>query len=633
MSYPTAPIGALFAVKSGATPASGEGEYWDGDIPWVTPADLGALDGRYITSGSRNITVEGYENCGTQIVPRGSLILSIRAPIGHLAIAARAICFNQGCRGLVPSEAIRTDFAYWALAAARPRLEAAGQGTTFLELGRGRLRSVRVPFPDLDAQKTIVAFLDREIDRIDRLIDRKERQARVLAEREETTFLGIVTGADQSGPKTASGVEWIGDSPSHWQAPKFTHIARQETGHTPSRKEEAYWIPEECVIPWLSLADVWQMRNGGQIYVSETAEKISQVGMDNSAARLLPAETVILSRTASVGFPAILAVPMATTQDYAGWICGNRVRPKFLYYVLRSMKPVFRRLMMGSTHQTIYMPDIRSFRTPLPPIPEQDEIIARLDRITGGFRSAAAKITQSVEKLREYRSSLITAAVTGQIDVRKQAITVATKPDRTCFRVIVGAEIVHRHQGTPKFGRVKLQKVLYLAEAHAEISELQGNYLREAAGPLDRALIAETERGMTASGFFQASTSDGETGNGVTYAPLAKAGQHRSELATLLGPRAESLKRLIDVFRDLDTRAVEAIATLYAVWNDALTDREPVDDAAIVKGVLTDWHPEKGEKFKNADLHTWLAWMRRHGLVPRGEGPRTSHTITRDMFA
>ena len=139
--------------------------------------------------------------------------------------------------------------------------------------------------------------------------------------------------------------------------------------------------------------------------------------MQNSAARLLPANTVILSRTASVGFPAILSIPMATTQDFVGWICSNRVRPKYLYYVLRAMKAEFRRLMMGSTHQTIYMPDIRSFRTPLPPILEQNQIVSELDENTSRFQSAAAKIKLSIDRLREFRSALITAAVTGQIDV------------------------------------------------------------------------------------------------------------------------------------------------------------------------------------------------------------------------
>lgn len=102
MSFPAVPIGAIFAVKNGSTPASGEGGYWDGDIPWVTPADLGGLTHRFISSGARSITIDGYESCGTQMVPAGSIILSIRAPIGHMAISQQAMCFNQGCRGLAP---------------------------------------------------------------------------------------------------------------------------------------------------------------------------------------------------------------------------------------------------------------------------------------------------------------------------------------------------------------------------------------------------------------------------------------------------------------------------------------------------------------------------------------------------
>lgn len=194
-------------------------------------------------------------------------------------------------------------------------------------------------------------------------------------------------------------------------------VARQETGHTPSRKDPSYWVPEDCVIPWISLADVWQLRSGEKVYLDDTSEKISAFGMANSSARLLPKDTVVLSRTASVGFVAIMGCPMATTQDFAAWICGPTIKSKFLYYVLRAMKPEFRRLMMGSTHQTIYMPDIRSFRTPVPPLDEQDRIIRALDASIGTYRQVHGKVVASVEKLREYRVALITAAVTGQIDV------------------------------------------------------------------------------------------------------------------------------------------------------------------------------------------------------------------------
>jgi hypothetical protein len=75
---------------------------------------------------------------------------------------------------------------------------------------------------------------------------------------------------------------------------------------------------------------------------------------------------------------------------------------------------------------------------------------------------------------------------------------------------------------------------------------------------------------------------------------------------------------------DFDKRSVEAIATLYAVWNDAMMDGQTPDDAAIINGVLTEWHSEKGEKFKEADLRHWLDWMKRNKLIPRGVGPKTT---------
>ncbi len=179
---------------------------------------------------------------------------------------------------------------------------------------------------------------------------------------------------------------------------------------------------------------------------------------------------------------------------------------------------------------------------------------------------------------------------------------------------------------------MKLQKELYLAEAHLGISELQGNYFRQAAGPLDRAMVDETERMVEAAGFYRANQADG-VGTTVTYAPLANAGQHKTELKSLLGPHIEALSGLIDLIRDLGTEAVEAVTTLYAVWNDALMDGQQPDDTAIVKGVLTDWHAEKGEKFKDSDLRRWLGWMKRNRLTPRGQGPRTSHTMPPDLFA
>jgi len=211
-----------------------------------------------------------------------------------------------------------------------------------------------------------------------------------------------------------SGVEWLGEIPAHWDVTRTKFAARLRSGHTPSRHEPEYW--QDCTIPWFGLADVWQIRDGHAEYVTETSEKISELGLANSAARLLPKGTVMLSRTASVGFSAIMGVEMATTQDFVNWVCGPTLLPEYLLYVFRSMQHEFRRLTMGSTHQTIYMPDVGRFCTPLPPIPEQEEVVAFVRRHVGKIDALVAKKERLVELLQEKRTALITRAVTKGLD-------------------------------------------------------------------------------------------------------------------------------------------------------------------------------------------------------------------------
>jgi len=207
-----------------------------------------------------------------------------------------------------------------------------------------------------------------------------------------------------------SGADWVSRIPSHWRAGRIRYVARLESGHTPSRQHPEYW--SDCTIPWFTLADVWQLRDGSKKYVSETAERISELGLANSSARLLPEGTVILSRTASVGFTGILDRPMATSQDFVNWICGPRILPEYLWYVFRGMRQEFERLMMGSTHQTIYMPQVQSFATPIPTIPEQRAIVRFLDRETAKIDTLISDRQRLIELLQEKRTALISHAVT-----------------------------------------------------------------------------------------------------------------------------------------------------------------------------------------------------------------------------
>ena len=211
-----------------------------------------------------------------------------------------------------------------------------------------------------------------------------------------------------------SDVAWAGVIPKNWETTPIKFVARLESGHTPSRQHPEYWI--DCTIPWFGLADVWQIREGRTDYVTQTSEMVSELGLANSSARLLPKGTVILSRTASVGFASIMGVDMATTQDFANWVCGMRLQPEFLLYTFRAMKQEFRRLTMGSTHQTIYMPDIAHLAMPLPTRDEQDRIVAFLRRETGRIDALVAKKEELIKLLQEKRAALITHAVTKGLD-------------------------------------------------------------------------------------------------------------------------------------------------------------------------------------------------------------------------
>ncbi|QIP84517.1 hypothetical protein GLX30_11335 [Streptomyces sp. Tu 2975] len=187
---------------------------------------------------------------------------------------------------------------------------------------------------------------------------------------------------------------------SSWPTVPIRLVARLGTGHTPSRSVPEYW--NNCTVPWITLADVGQLRSGIQTTISETKEKISLAGLANSSAVKHPAGTVILSRTASVGFSAIMGTDMATSQDFATWTCGPKLLPRYLLHALRGMSPDLKRVATGSTHKTIYMPDIEQLRVPLPTREEQRRIAdfldgetARIDALSNA-RDAQARCLQQL---------------------------------------------------------------------------------------------------------------------------------------------------------------------------------------------------------------------------------------------
>lgn len=215
----------VFRIFSGSTPKSGEELFWDGDITWFTPEDLGNNQQKNISESRRKITEDGYKSCGTSLAKANSVVLSTRAPIGHIALSTVPACCNQGCRILEPENSC-SGYWYYTLLSAKPALQSLGQGSTFMELPCPSLASLKLPYPPHEEQETIASFLDRKTAQIDELIEKKEELLKKLDEKRTALITHAVTkGLDSTVPMKEFDAEWIGKIPMHWEVKRLKYIA------------------------------------------------------------------------------------------------------------------------------------------------------------------------------------------------------------------------------------------------------------------------------------------------------------------------------------------------------------------------------------------------------------------------
>jgi type I restriction enzyme S subunit len=360
----------------------------------------------------------------------GDLLVCEGGEIGRTAIWRGELpeCFFQKAvhrlrpigRGQVPR------YLYYCMRAAASEGAFAEDGnkSTIAHLTAEKLRSQRFPFPPAEQQLAVVRFLDDATGRIDDVIKHRALLRGLLDERRRAVIHEGVAGGFLPAPRrVASSLPWLDSTPHGWREARLKLVARLGSGHTPSRSHPEWWRPEDCVIPWITTGEVAQMRSDRIEEISHTRERISQIGLENSSAELHPAGTVVLCRTAaSAGYSAIMKAAMATSQDFATWTCGPLLRPRFLLLCLRAMRSdLLGRLAMGSTHRTIYMPEIESIRVPLPSLREQERIVNDVHIRVGAMDRVADAIEQQVSLLEEHKRALIVAAVTGQIGVAEDA--------------------------------------------------------------------------------------------------------------------------------------------------------------------------------------------------------------------
>ena len=184
----------IFQVLNGSTPRSDNPLYWNGNIIWVTPEDLSLTVSPVICKSSRQITAEGYDSCGTNLVPKGSIIVSTRAPIGYVKISGVELCTNQGCRSLVKKTEANENYFFYYLYCFGSVLNSLGRGSTFAELSSENLKMFQISIPPIEEQLTITQFLASETSKIDGLISKHLKLIDLLKEYKTSLITQAVTG-------------------------------------------------------------------------------------------------------------------------------------------------------------------------------------------------------------------------------------------------------------------------------------------------------------------------------------------------------------------------------------------------------------------------------------------------------
>lgn len=295
------------------------------------------------------------------------------------------------------------------------QIEAGCDGAKMPRADWEHVSSIPIPLPPLSDQVAINAVLNRETSRIDALIAKKTRFNELLQEKRQALITHTVTkGLNPSVSVRDSSIEWVGDIPAHWTVSRLGRYATVENGTTPSRDNESLWA--NGTIPWLGSGEVNQYR------VRTFQEGITEKALRSCSLRLLPVGTVIVGMVGqgkTRGMAAILEIEATINQNLAAICPGPRLCSEYLLLVFISAYEQLREGGRGSNQAALNCEILSEFKIAIPPLAEQKLIVDEVGKQASRIDSLVHKTQHSIDLLKERRSALITAAVTGQIDLRK----------------------------------------------------------------------------------------------------------------------------------------------------------------------------------------------------------------------
>lgn len=351
---------------------------FDGDIPWITTPDI---EHNGIISYSKkglNISRNEAKKVGSKIVPINSIIISCVGELGLSAIAGKEIIINQQLHAFIPKEKIEYRFLLYQLNLKKKYMDKVATKTAVPYMNKDNCNSIPIDFPTLPEQQKIASFLSAVDEKIQQLSRKKELLSQYKKGVMQQLFSGKLRFKDENGEDYAD-----------WEEKKLGEVCEiAKSGGTPTSTNREYYNGD---IPFLSISD---MTSQGK-YLNYTTNHISKLGLDNSSSWIVPANSIIYSMYASVGFVAINKIPLATSQAVLNLILKKGISTDFMYYKLVDFQKEIAQFITTGTQGNLNAQSVKNFKIELPSLQEQQKIANFLSSIDVKIESTNQQINQT----------------------------------------------------------------------------------------------------------------------------------------------------------------------------------------------------------------------------------------------
>jgi type I restriction enzyme S subunit len=412
-------------VGSGKTPKGGSETYFDEGVLFIRSQNV--YDEGLQLEDVVYISEEVDEEMAISRVEPGDIVLNITgASLGRTCLVPAdipAANVNQHVCIIRLKDASQREFVSLAMKAILIKSQidscqngAAREGLNFVQVGR-----LRLALPPLPEQRASASFLDRETSKIDSLVSEQRRLVELLKEKRQAVISHAVTkGLDPTVPMKPSGIEWLGDVPEHWEVGKVKHYLSTCSGGTPNTAQQSlYYAEEGSGHPWVRTTDL------NNDFVTEVPIHITDQALIDTACSILPAGTVMVAMyggDGTVGKNGLLMFKAAINQAVCGLLPSESHDSQFIFRFMQFYRPYW---MIGAESSrkdpNISQERVKNAPCLRPPLNEQRDIVAFVNARAGKYDSLIAEANRAIALLQERRTALISAAVTGKIDVRATA--------------------------------------------------------------------------------------------------------------------------------------------------------------------------------------------------------------------